>query len=349
MLSKTSARTSNGGARRRNEYARRFRLMAFLSPSGRFNQAGIGTLLEHPFEFLDSKGTICCNGRRFVPSEPYERHENIRAHPTISVILFSSAFCASTTAQSVNQVPSLLTSQWERFQHPQRGLSAATATLANSNLAPDEIISIRRLPSVAESKAAAGAQGLVVEKIVLTDAQITAVYRNTKTSPIRSLSVSPGDRGATQSTIPRPQQSLLYGTCTYTPPVSQACFFGGYPGGRLSHLPSQSTILAITHYHGLGAFPKFAGWLPSYCGCYGGTYRGATYHGGTYRGATYLGLTVRTYRGGSYGGGATVAGVTVVGATTAGVVVFWLLGTQRVTARRPNCRKPSHGSASSQK
>jgi hypothetical protein len=271
---------------------------------------GIGTLLEHPFEFLDSKGTICCNGRRFVPSEPYERHENMRAHPTISVILLSSAFCASTTAQSVNQVPK--PSDQPVGEVPTSAatvISAATATLVNSNLAPDEIISIRRLPSVAELKAAAGAQGLVVEKIVLTDAQITAVYRNTSNQShtvcyqfLQAIDSQP------QSTIPATAAVAPVLVPVPTPaPVSQAMVSS-------EAIPEDDypTFAEPVYYPGYYPLPWFGGvsvnsrvGSHAYRGYYGGTYRGATYHGGTYRGATYRGGTYRggTYRGGSYGGG----------------------------------------------
>ena len=163
----------------------------------------------------------------------------MRAHPTNSVILLSSAFCASTTAQSVNQVPK--PSDQPVGEVPTSAatvISAATATLVKSNLAPDEIISIRRLPHVAELKAAAGAQGLVVGKIVLTDAQITAVYRNTSNQShtvCYQFLQAIDSPTAIHDTSDRSSRSCT-GTCTYT----RTCFpsdgfFGGYPGGRLSH------------------------------------------------------------------------------------------------------------------
>jgi hypothetical protein len=77
-------------------------------------------------------------------------------------------------AQPVNRVTAAPDEPAGQFR-----TSFATAALVDSNLNADEVINIKRLPSVAELRAVAKANGFVVEKIVLGSARITAVYKNT--------------------------------------------------------------------------------------------------------------------------------------------------------------------------
>ncbi len=97
----------------------------------------------------------------------------MRAHPAFNGILVSAVLSASAAAQSAVQIP-------KSTGDPVGPIptSVATAALVDSKLDPDETISVKRLPSVAELMTIAGAHGLVVEKIVLSNAEITAVYRS---------------------------------------------------------------------------------------------------------------------------------------------------------------------------
>ena len=86
----------------------------------------------------------------------------MKTNPCFAAVVLSTAFLASgAVAQTSDQTPP----------------PAATATVSSPTPAPNTIIYIPQLPNPTELANAAAAQGLVIEKIVQTSAQIIVVYK----------------------------------------------------------------------------------------------------------------------------------------------------------------------------
>ncbi len=207
----------------------------------------------------------------------------MRAYPTICAILLSTAFGATTAAQSLNQVPK--SPDQPAGQIPS---SIATATLIDLKLNPDEVINIKRLPSVAELAAVARAHGLVIEKIVLTNAQITAVYKDQSNQfhtvcyqfP-QEISSQPASAMATVAAV----APALAVTPTFVSPAPIAA--EAVPADDYAAYGEPIYYSGYSPYPWFGSIPAYSrAGLHAYRGYHVGSYRSATYHGGSYRSAT---------------------------------------------------------------
>jgi hypothetical protein len=104
----------------------------------------------------------CGNSQRFPGSHPAHTLKTMKTNPFFTAVVLTTAFLApSAVAQtSTSTTP-----------------PAATSTVASPTPTPNTIVYIPQLPTPAELANGAAAQGLSIEKIVQTSAQIIVVYQ----------------------------------------------------------------------------------------------------------------------------------------------------------------------------
>jgi hypothetical protein len=111
-----------------------------------------------PAAYLKKYGT----SQRFPGSHPAHTLKTMKTNLFFAAVVLSTAFLATgAVAQTSDQTTP----------------PAATATTVSPTPAPNVIIYIPQLPNPTELANAAAAQGLAIEKIVQTSAQIIVVYK----------------------------------------------------------------------------------------------------------------------------------------------------------------------------
>jgi hypothetical protein len=144
----------------------------------------------------------------------------MKTNPFFAAVVLSTAFLASgAVAQTSDQTPP----------------PAATATVASPTPAPNTIIYIPQLPNPTELANAAAAQGLVIEKIVQTSAQIIVVYKyangQTNTVAYQLLPVAGTAPATTTTVVPATATTIVpatTATIVYASP-SPAYYYDPYP------------------------------------------------------------------------------------------------------------------------
>ena len=126
----------------------------------------------------------------------------MKTNPFFAAVVLSTAFLATgAVAQTSDQTTP----------------PAATATVVSPTPAPNAIIYIPQLPNPTELANAAAAQGLAIEKIVQTSAQIIVVYKyaNGQTSTVAyqllpSAGATPVAPATTTTVVPAATTTMVY-------------------------------------------------------------------------------------------------------------------------------------------
>jgi hypothetical protein len=154
-----------------------------------------------PAAYLKKYGT----SQRFPGSHPAHIPTTMKTNPFFAAVVLSTAFLATgAVAQTSDQTTP----------------PAATATTVSSMPAPTAIIYIPQLPNPAELANAAAAQGLAIDRIVQTSAQIIVVYKyangQTNTVAYQLLPVAgaapaaPAAPDATANVVPAATANVVY-------------------------------------------------------------------------------------------------------------------------------------------
>jgi len=193
--------------------------------------------------------------QHFPGSRPAHTLKTMKTNPFFTAVVLTTAFLApGAVAQTCT--PTTPPAATATVASPTATVASPTATAPSPTPAPNAIIYLPQLPTPADLANAAAAQGLAIEKIVQTSAQIIVVYEyaNGQTNTV-AYQLLPAAGAA--PTVPAATTTVVPGATTtvvYAQPASAYYYYDPYyyPWSWPWFAPISLGIGVGYGYHGYG-------------------------------------------------------------------------------------------------